>query len=195
MKKLSKWMWLSALAYSATTVSAFADWSLQNNQSSVHFISTKKQNIDEIHHFKQLSAELSDSGKFKLSIDLASVETGIEIRNTRMREQLFKVGTFPTADVTAQLSKKIMQLKAGQSIQAEVAAELTLMETSMPLTLHMQISKTTGNEYVATSIQPILISATKFGLQQGVETLQKLAGLPSIGLTVPVSFNLLLKAD
>ncbi len=172
-----------------------ADWSVQNEQSSVHFISTKKQHIAEIHHFKKVSGKLSDSGKFALAIDLASVETGIDIRNSRMRDDLFKVGTFPAANLTAQLPQEVMQLKAGQSIQVEVAADLSLMQTSTPLILHIQVSRTNNNSYVATSIQPVLISATKVGLQQGVETLQKLAGLPSIGLTVPVSFNLLLNAD
>ncbi|MDU0353234.1 YceI family protein [Paraglaciecola aquimarina] len=195
MKKLSSWFLTSVLASSFVANSAIADWTLQNAQSSVHFISTKKQNIDEIHHFKQLTGQLTNSGKFTLSIDLASVETGIEIRNTRMREQLFKVGTFPTADVSAQLPTEVMQLKAGQTSKVEVTAELSLMQTTMPLALHIQVTKTTDNSYVATSIQPVLISASSVGLQQGVETLQKLAGLPSIGLTVPVSFNLLLNAD
>jgi hypothetical protein len=47
---------------------------------------------------------------------------------------------------------------------------------------------------VATSTQPILISAADFGLTSGIEILQKLAGLSGIGLTVPVNFNLVFVA-
>jgi hypothetical protein len=126
---------------------------------------------------------------------LSSVETGIEIRNTRMREQLFKVDVFPKAELTAQLPAEVMQLKNGQSIQVELAANLRLMQSTVPLTLNVQVSKTQNGDYIATSIQPVLISAESVGLKEGVLTLQKLAGLPSIGLTVPVSFNLVLKAD
>lgn len=186
---------LAVIVAALVAMPATADWSVQNEQSSVHFISTKKEHISEIHHFTQVSGGLKDNGQFHLAIDLASVETGIDIRNTRMRKQLFKVGSFPTADIKAALPKNVMQLKAGQSIQVELAAHLTLMQITSPLSLHIQINKTQDNKYVASSIQPVLISATSFGLQDGVETLQKLAGLPSIGLTVPVSFNLVLNAE
>ncbi|MGJ8680468.1 YceI family protein [Paraglaciecola sp.] len=195
MKKTSPILLVSLFASGLISASAIANWSLQNEQSSVHFVSTKKQHVSEIHHFKQLSAKLTKSGQFDLSIDLASVETGIDIRNTRMREQLFKVGTFPSANISAKLPTEVMKLENGQSQQVKLTASLSLMKITKPLNLNIQVTKTQGGEFVATSIQPILISAADFGLKQGVETLQKLAGLPSIGLTVPVSFNLLLTSD
>lgn len=195
MQTLKQLLKTSLISVSLTSVPAFADWSLNNQQSSVHFISVKKQHIAETHHFKQLSATLKNDGQFSLSIDLASAETGIDIRNTRMREQLFKVGTYADAKITAQLPVQVMKLKQGQSIQADLSASLNLMETTSPLTLNVQVTKTQEGDYIATSIQPILISAANVGLKEGVETLQKLAGLPSIGLTVPVSFNLVLKAN
>ncbi|MCF2947248.1 YceI family protein [Paraglaciecola aquimarina] len=194
MKTLIRVLFLSALGSAFISTSVLADWALQNDLSSVHFISTKKQHISEIHHFKQLTASLKTDGHFSLSIDLGSVETGIEIRNTRMQEHLFKVAMFPTAEINATLSAMVMQLKKGQSMEVTLPASLNLMQTTSALDLTIQVTKTLEGDYVATSVQPVLISAADFGLKEGVETLQKLAGLPSIGLTVPVSFNLVLKA-
>jgi hypothetical protein len=58
----------------------------------------------------------------------------------------------------------------------------------------VQVSRKADNGIVATSIQPILISAADFDLISGIEILQNLAGLNSIGLTVPVNFNLVFVA-
>jgi hypothetical protein len=73
-------------------------------------------------------------------------------------------------------------------------AELTIMGISKTITVTVQVSRRTDNGIVATSTQPILISAADFGLTAGIGILQKLAGLSGIGLTVPVNFNLVFLA-
>jgi len=45
------------------------------------------------------------------------------------------------------------------------------------------------------SERPVVISATQFGLAEGVESLRKIAGLPSISVAVPVSFVLSFNAN
>src|SRR5690606_19855903 len=94
-----------------------ADWQLNNDQSQLNFISTKKQNIAEIHHFGSLSGQLTETGAFTLNIDLDSVDTGVEIRDTRMKELLFNVMDFPTAELTAQVKPALINdLAVGQSV-------------------------------------------------------------------------------
>jgi hypothetical protein len=68
------------------------------------------------------------------------------------------------------------------------------MGISKTITTTVQVTRKTDNGIVATSTQPILISASDFGLTSGIEILKKLAGLNSIGLTVPVNFNLVFVA-
>jgi polyisoprenoid-binding protein YceI len=172
------------------SIQAKADWRLINKQSAVSFISTKNLHNSETHQFTQLSGTLNRQGHLAIEIDLASVETGIDIRNTRMREKLFLVDQFPTASLNAILPKKIMQLNAGQSVLVELPATLKLMQFEKPITVVAQVSKTTNGQVIATSTQAVLISASDFGLVPGLELLQQIAGLSSIGLTVPVSFNL-----
>jgi len=174
--------------------SANAHWMLVESESSLSFVSTKNQHISEIHQFKTLKGEFSPEGRLQIEIDLASIDSGIGIRDTRMQEKLFLVDKFPSANLTAQLPDSVLTLAKGSSISVRLPAELTIMGISKTITVTVQVSRKSDNGIVATSTQPILISAADFGLTSGIEILQKLAGLSGIGLTVPVNFNLVFLA-
>ena len=171
-----------------------AHWMLVESESSLNFVSTKNQHVSEIHQFKALQGEFSSKGKLQIKIDLASIDSGIEIRDTRMREKLFLVDKFPTTNLTAQLPDSVLALEKGSSIAVTIPAELSLMGINKTINVSVQVTRKADNGIVATSTQPILISSADFALTNGIETLQKLAGLSSIGLTVPVSFNLVFVA-
>lgn len=174
--------------------SANAHWILIEGESSLSFVSTKNQHISEIHQFSALKGEFSPEGKLQIEIDLSSIDSGIEIRDTRMREKLFMVDKFPTANLVAQLPDSVLTLAKGHSIKVTIPAELSILGVSKTINVVVQVTRKIDNGIVATSTQPILVSAAGFGLTTGIETLQKLAGLSSIGLTVPVNFNLVFVA-
>jgi polyisoprenoid-binding protein YceI len=180
------------VALSVLSTAALADWKVDSEQSKVFFISTKNLNISEIHSFSRIDGQLSSDGQFSADISLSSVETGIDIRNQRMRDMLFKVDLFPKANISATLPKGIMSLAKGESMHTELPATLTLMGASKALNLDLIVSKTNDGKYMVSSAKPVLLGASELGLQDGVEAIQKIAGLTSIGLTVPVTFNLVL---
>ncbi|MFT4748305.1 MAG: polyisoprenoid-binding protein YceI [Congregibacter sp.] len=182
------------IASSLFCFTANAHWMLVEDESSLSFVSTKNQHISEIQQFKSLKGEFNPEGRLQVEISLASIDSGIEIRNTRMREKLFLVDSFPSANLTAQLPDNVMNLAKGSSISVMIPAELSVMGISKTVNVTVQVTRKTDDGIVATSTQPILISAADFGLTSGIEILQKLAGLSSIGLTVPVSFNLVFLA-
>jgi hypothetical protein len=173
---------------------ANAHWILIDEESSLSFVSTKNQHISEVQHFKTLEGEFSPKGKLQIEIDLASIDSGIEIRDTRMREKLFLVDTFPTANLSAQLPDSVLSLPKGSSISVTIPAYLNIMGLNQSIDVTVQVTRKADNGIVATNTQPILISASDLGLTSGIEILQKLAGLTSIGLTVPVNFNLVFVA-
>lgn len=181
---------LMALGLLSTT--ALADWQVDSSQSQVFFISTKNLNVSEILSFKQITGKLTDDGKFSADIAVSSVETGIDIRNQRMRDMLFKADMFPNVTISATLPKAIMELAKGASLRTELPATLSLMGLSKDLSLDLIVNKTNDGKYLVTSAKPVLLVAGDLGLKEGVEALQKVAGLSSIGLTVPVTFNLVL---
>jgi polyisoprenoid-binding protein YceI len=180
------------VALTLLSTAALADWKVDSEQSKVFFISTKNLNISEVHSFNRIDGQLSSDGQFSADISLSSVETGIDIRNQRMRDMLFKVDLFPKANISATLPKAIMGLAKGESMHTELPATLTLMGASKALNLDLIVSKTNDGKYMVSSAKPVLLGASELGLQEGVEALQKIAGLTSIGLTVPVTFNLVL---
>jgi polyisoprenoid-binding protein YceI len=173
---------------------SLAAWVLDNAKSSLHFISTKKEHISEVHQFTQLSGSVSDDGKLSVAIALASVETGIDIRNQRMRDNLFMVEHMPTANLSATLPQALLNLAVGESSLATVSAELTLNGQSKNINVDVRVSRLSAQTLLADSVKPILIKAEDYKLAEGIEILKGLAALPSISLTVPVNFNLVFAA-
>ena len=83
---------LAALTGLALTFAApaFAEsWTLDGEASKVAFGSVKKDTIGEVHHFKSVSGSVDDAGKVTVEIDVASVETWIDIRNERFQKFVF----------------------------------------------------------------------------------------------------------
>jgi hypothetical protein len=66
---------------------------------------------------------------------------------------------------------------------------LSLHGSAQAVVADVWVSQAEGALYVST-VNPILVRAADFGLAEGVEALRVVAGLKTIGQTVPVSFNL-----
>lgn len=182
---------LSASLFALATPS-FADWTVNSEQSSIHFSSVKKNTIGEVHHFQELSGSLDDAGAFKVEIALASVNTGVEIRDTRMKEQLFQTSQFPKATISATLPKTLMSsLKKGATFNETVSFTLDLHGKKVELSTQVAIA-VTKKEIIVSSIAPIMLDAAKFDLVPGIETLKQLASLDAIATAVPVTLHLVL---
>jgi len=76
-----------------------ADWTLDSDQSSLHFVSIKNGTTAETHRFAELEGKAADSGKVTVVVHLISVDTKIPIRDERMQEMLFDTKTrlWPTS--------------------------------------------------------------------------------------------------
>ncbi|WP_418358995.1 MULTISPECIES: YceI family protein [Shewanella] len=184
----------SLLAASLLSFQAMAgDWQVNQDHSRISFISVKKNDIAEVHHFKQVSGQLTDSGAFSLSINLNSVDTGIQIRDERMQTILFEVAQFPQLKVNATINPQLLfGMKAGDTLTTQVNATVELHGKKQAKTIDVLVAKLSDNKLVISSFAPILVQADEFNLVAGVEKLREIAGLPSISLAVPVSFVLTL---
>ncbi len=54
----------------------------------------------------------------------------------------------------------------------------------------MLVTKLSAGRFVVASLRPVIVNAAAFELAAGIEKLREVAGLPSIGGSVPVSFVL-----
>ena len=170
---------------------AQAQWALQNNESTLSFVTTKAEHVAEVHTFSQLSGTISAGGALEITIELASVNTLIDIRDERMRTMLFNTGMFPRATISGQVDMTSLgSLPVGASAKAAVNFNLNLHGQSAPLSAELMVVRT-ANGLLATTLKPVVVNATTFALVDGVEALREVAGLPSISNSVPVSFTVL----
>lgn len=172
-----------------------ADWKVDNAESKLSFISTKKVNVAEVHSFEQLSGGLNAAGEFALSIDLNSVNTNIAIRNERMKEFLFEVVDFPAAEITANIdTDKLNKLTVGQQLSETIEGKLQLHGQEQAMNFDVIVTKLAGDTLFVIASKPLLLNVSDYQLVEGVEKLRELAGLPSISHAVPVNFYLTLTA-
>ena len=184
--------WFITLCIAALTApSALAHWQLNNQLSQLSFVTTKAGNIGETHQFKSMAGEISEEGEITLTIDVASVDTLIPIRDERMRKILFQMADFPQITFKGQIDASEMQsLNVGGSRLFDVKGKLTVRDQSINLTANVLATKVNGRAVLVNSVKPILLDAGSLGLAAAVEELREIAGLPSISLSVPVTFVL-----
>jgi len=159
-------------------------------KSRVNFISVKKNKIAEFNHFKQFSVSINADGNFNLHIDLASVDSAVEVRNYRLRNFLFEVLRFPSATVTGQLAPSLyINLKPGQYVRRQITATLSLHGKNNKISAMIEIIALADGTLRVSTMQPILLNANSFGLSKGIQKLAELAKLDAINSVVPVSFS------
>lgn len=168
-----------------------ADWQLNSERSVLSFVSVKNNQIAEVHRFLDLSGAVDNDGLAQVDIKLASVETNIPIRNDRMKSLLFELNLFNLASATTTLDiQEFAGLKTGTSLHTEITLDLDLHGVTKPVAAKVKITRVTANIWQVISVHPVIVNASAFNLDQGVEALRAIAGLSSIGTAVPVTFNL-----
>lgn len=169
--------------------SAAAHWELDNNSSTLSFVTVKADHVGEVHTFDQLSGDINDDGSVQIMIELASVNTLIDIRNERMQNMLFETNLFPQATISGEIDlDAVAEMDAGVSQAISVDFDLAIHGESSSYTADVLVTRTESG-VLASTVKPIIVMADTHGLVSGVEALREVAGLPSISRAVPVSFN------
>ncbi|MFT5758255.1 MAG: polyisoprenoid-binding protein YceI [Alteromonadaceae bacterium] len=180
---------LLVLIVSLITFPALSAWQLDNKNSTLSFVSIKKNSVAEAHSFTQLSGVINDQGLVSITIDLGSVNTHIGIRDDRMKEHLFETSLFPKATFSTQLNLAAFQkLSVGAAQQMELTGAVDLHGQKQEITVNTLIIRLNEDTVIASTLNPFMIKAEAFKLVAGINKLQELAGLPSISQAVPVSF-------
>lgn len=164
---------------------------LDANQSSLYFVSTKQTHTLETHYFATLSGGITESGEAKLSINLNSVDTGITIRNERLRNLLFETATYSEATVSLPVNVDgLDNISSGETQTQLISASLDLHGITTVVDTEVMITKLSDNQLIVQNISPILINAQSHDLTAGIDALRSIANLDSISYTVPVNFTL-----
>ncbi|KZN34380.1 hypothetical protein N480_22515 [Pseudoalteromonas luteoviolacea S2607] len=169
---------------------------LDSQSSNLYFVSTKKQHLVEAHTFGILSGSISTAGEASLTIDLTSVDTGNETRDGRMKEFLFETSSYPTAEVQLSVDyAALIALPIGSAEKQSISATLNLAGVIKEVNANVVIRRLAHNKVLVQSLTPVVLDATDFGLESGIETLKTLASLSVISYAVPVSFSLVFEAQ
>ena len=174
--------------------SVFSEWHLVNEESKLNFISIKASNIAEIHSFKKISGNVKENGEAQLSINLASLETLIPIRNERMGNLLFETKIYPSAVFKLEVDiEKMLLIDNGKSYEVKYRGMLGFKNKQFPLLVKLKVTRLSNQSFSVSSLEPLLLNADRLGLSNGVEALRAVAGLPSISKSVPVTFSLMFR--
>ena len=185
MKFISKTIFATTLLLAAP---AFAgDWKSIESESSIAFGSVKKDTVGEVHHFNKVSGTVSESGELKITIDLASVETNIDIRNERITNHVFQEGK-ATATLSGEIDiAEVNSMKVGETKIMEIEANLSFIGIYNEIEANMLVARLGENRVLVTTSDFIMLSTEDLGINAGVDKLMELAKLPSITRVTPIA--------
>lgn len=167
------------------------NWALDPAGSRLAYVSIKAGEIAEANRFEKLSGSVAADGTATLDIDLASVNTGVDIRNERMREIFFEVTQNPKASITARLEPAAFAgLAVGQSLTRPLKATVTIKGASQDVETEVLVTRVADGRVTVVPTAPVIVSTDMFGLTDELGELRALAQLPSITPAVPVTFSL-----
>ncbi|WP_343561858.1 c-type cytochrome [Kiloniella sp. b19] len=163
-------------------------WKLDNENSRLSFGSIKKDTVGEVHHFQELSGKLAENGQVELEINLGSVETWIDIRNSRILEHVF--GDYKTATLSATVDmEEVKALAVGDSTVLDMEGQLDFLGQTIDLESEIFVARLGKDRLLASTNDMIFLSTEEAGLNAGVDVLKDLASLPGITRTVPITLR------
>jgi hypothetical protein len=186
---------LASLLLAGVTVSAQANWYLDGESSRLSFISTKNTNISEVQRFLVLHGKVSPKGLAEVEVEMDSVNSGIPLRDERMRKDLFDIQTFPQALITTQIDlRPINDLAPGAQLELRLPLTVNLHGKQHEYNAELLATRLDDRRFQVVTLEPLIINAADFDLAPGLESLRKVAGLSAISLSVPVGAVLIFTA-
>ena len=170
-------------------------WTLDRDASRLTFQSVKNQTIIETSSFATFTGAIASDGAATVQVSLESVDTGIDLRNVRMRFLFFETFKFPQATIAAQLTPDMLAgLAEKRRIQAPLAFTLDLHGVAKAMQANVIVTLITDGQVSVASAAPIAIATDAFDLTEGVLKLQDAAKV-EITPFGSVSFDFVFRRD
>lgn len=166
---------------------AQAEWQLDGDTSRISFVSVKRGKMAEVQRFDQLSGQIDDKGAVRIVVPLASIDSGLALRDERMRNSFFEVERFPEATITSQLDlSRYDDLQVGQSRSETIDFNLDLHGQQRRLKSEVLVSRPSEGRIEVATMEPLVLKLVDFDLEEKLEPLKDVANIPSITPEVPV---------
>ncbi|WP_460140080.1 YceI family protein [Pseudomonas sp. S2_E01] len=186
---------LAVVLLVGATFSAQANWYLDGESSRLSFVSTKNANISEVQRFLVLHGKVSPKGVAEVEVELDSINSGIPLRDERMRKDLFEIERFPEALISAQIDLgPINDLANGAQLELRLPVTVNVHGKQHQYNAELLATRLDDRRFQVVTLEPLVINAADFDLAPGLESLRKVAGLSAISLSVPVGAVLIFTA-
>ena len=187
---------LAALSLFAIPALAEPGWILDPANSSLTYQSVKKNTIVETNSIRNMQGRIEPDGTAKVEFDLDSVDTGVDLRNVRMRFLFFETFKYPVATLTAKVDPAAFaDLKTRRRMTVPLTFTLNLHGVDKELQTEVVVTMVTDTMVSVASKSPVAVQVADFGLLPAIEKLQQAANVSSIVPTASVSFDFIFNAE
>jgi len=190
--KYIKGLLCGAAIMMATPAFAAGDavWKSVGDEARIAFGSIKNDTNGEVHHFNKVNGTVSEAGDLKLTVDLTSLETNIDIRNERIAAHIFQEGK-ANAVITGEIDmEEVNSLKQGETTVVEIQATLAFAGFENDIDVEMLVARLSDDRVLVTTADFMMLSTEDLGIDEGVNILQKLASLSGITRVTPVAVRM-----
>lgn len=168
-------------------------WTLAPELSKLNVQSVKNQTKVESSSFASFEGAIAPDGQATVNIQLNSIDTGVDLRNVRMRFLFFETFKFPEAVVTVHLDPAMLgDLEHRRRLTLPMPFELDLHGLSKELETEVVVTLLTDQLVSVASSRPISIATGLFDLTDGLRKLEEAASvsvIPSGSVTFDFVFR------
>jgi len=189
-------LFFCAVAFCPAVASAAGGWTLDPAQSTLTYQSVKKNTIVETNTIRNITGEISPAGDAKIVFDLNSVDTGVDLRNVRMRFLFFETFQYPTATVTAKVDPAAFaDLATKRRMVVPLTVTLSMHGVEKELPTKVAVTMVTDTLVSVASQAPVAVQVADFGLLPAIEKLERAANVTNIVPTASVSFDFVFSSE
>ena len=168
-------------------------WTLDQQASTLSFQSVKNGSVVETSGFSSFQGTINPDGTANLNIQLDSVDTGIDLRNVRMRFLFFETFKFPEATVETWIDpQEIAGLASKRRIRLPLDFTLSLHGAEEKFSAEVAATLITDTMVSVSTVTPVQIKVAPFGLEAGIQKLEEAAKVtivPSSSVTFDLVFR------
>lgn len=178
----------------AVAQEAFAPgWTMAPELSKLDVQSVKNETKVESSTFAAFEGAIAPDGVATVTIQLNSIDTGVDLRNVRMRFLFFETFKYPEAVVTVRLDRAMLgDLESRRRLNLTLPFELDLHGVTKELETEVVLTLLTDELVSVASSRPISIGTDLFNLTDGLRKLEEAASvsvIPSGSVTFDFVFR------
>ncbi len=132
----------------------------------------KANAIFDTYRFDAVEGEIGPGGKATVKIDLASINSSIDVRDVRLRFLLFETYKFPFAEIKADIDQsRLQELLTATRIEYTLVITLSMRGVVREIKTKVWVTRISDTTVSVATIEPIIVTAESVGLTKNIAKL------------------------